>query len=362
MTIELKDIVKSFGKKVAVDHLDLTVEEGGFTVLLGPSGCGKTTTLRMIAGLEKPDSGDIYLNGALVTHKSPIDRGVAMVFQDYGLYPHMSVFDNVAFPLKIAKMDRSEIKVLVDEMLDRLRISELAVRRPAQVSGGEKQRVSLARALVRRPKFLLMDEPLSNLDALLRLKMRAEIKALHQELRKTTLYVTHDQVEALSLGTVVVVMNKGKIEQSGTPNAIYYDPQTQFVAQFVGSPSMNFMKLSVQRSEQAIVLQSEGVLLRLAADKFNLPDNWNSDQGVIIGVRPEHLLVKTADTPEGFQGTVKIIEPLGKDQFLHVGIGETDFIVRTDPEMVHQVGDRVTLAPIARYIYLFDPATGRRIN
>jgi len=362
MTIELQDIVKVFGKKIAVDHLDLTVEEGAFTVLLGPSGCGKTTTLRMIAGLEKPETGEIMLGGRRVTHMTPKERGVAMVFQDYGLYPHMTVFDNVGFPLKISKTPKEEIITRVNGMLERLNISELATRKPAQISGGEKQRVSLARALVRSPSVLLMDEPLSNLDAILRVKMRTEIKTLHQEIHTTTLYVTHDQVEALSLGTVIVVMDKGKIEQCASPTDIYYDPMTRFVAQFVGSPSMNFIKVSCTQYNSSLVLKADGVNLTLAP-KYAAKLLANQvDQELIIGVRPEHFTVSSEINSEGFQGDIKIIEPLGKDHYLHVNVGGEEFIVRTNPEETFHVGTLIQLLPTPQYIYFFDITTGKRIK
>src|SRR6266540_5679758 len=249
MTIELHRIVKVFGSRLVVDNLDLVVADGGFTVLLGPSGCGKTTTLRMIAGLEAPQSGDILLNGRTVTNLSPKARGVAMVFQDYGLYPHMSVLENVAFPLKIAGLAAGERRARAHEMLSRLRLDHLTRQRPGRISGGEKQRVSLARALVRRPNILLMDEPLSNLDAMLRVRMRAEIKSLHQELGTTTLYVTHDQIEALSLGTAIAVMRDGRVEQYATPHEVYREPATLFVARFVGSPAMNLLAVTLRREE-----------------------------------------------------------------------------------------------------------------
>jgi multiple sugar transport system ATP-binding protein len=362
MTIELHNIVKTFGKKVAVDNLDLSVQDGGFTVLLGPSGCGKTTTLRMIAGLEKPDSGEIFLGGRRVTHLSPKDRGVAMVFQDYGLYPHMTVYENVAFPLRIAKKSQSEIKPKVSGMLERLKIADLATHRPAQVSGGEKQRVSIARALVRSPSVLLMDEPLSNLDAILRVKMRSEIKTLHQEICTTTLYVTHDQVEALSLGTMIVVMDKGKVEQYATPTDIYYDPITQFVAHFVGSPSMNFKKVSLEHEGGSLVLLADGVHLTLDAKNTSILQNYQGGQEIIVGVRPEHFVVNIGNNPEGFRGDIRIIEPLGKDHYLHVDVGADEFIIRTSPEETFTVGTSVQLQPVPQYVYFFDTATGKRIK
>jgi multiple sugar transport system ATP-binding protein len=362
MTIELRKIVKAFGPRVVVDHLDLIVADGGFTVLLGPSGCGKTTTLRMIAGLETPKSGDILLNGRTVTNLSPKARGVAMVFQDYGLYPHMSVLDNVAFPLKIAGVSIGERRSRASEMLNRLRIDHLARHRPAQISGGEKQRVSLARALVRRPNILLMDEPLSNLDAMLRARMRAEIKTLHQELSTTTLYVTHDQVEALSLGTAIAVMRSGRIEQYATPQEIYHDPATLFVARFVGSPPMNLLPVTLQSKKGSSVLSGNGFSLSLAGELASVAASVPRGTNAVIGVRPEHLAVEPPGLAGALDGTVRIVEPLGQDQYIHVAVGKEIVITRTSPDRVIKVGEPVSLRPSIRNIRFFDPATEKRIR
>ena len=362
MTIELRKLVKAFGQRVVVDDLDLTVADGGFTVLLGPSGCGKTTTLRMIAGLDSPRSGDILLNGRTVTNLSPKERGVAMVFQDYGLYPHMTVIDNVAFPLKIAGIPLSDRRSQASAMLARLRLDHLTRHRPGQISGGEKQRVSLARALVRRPTILLMDEPLSNLDAMLRTRMRAEIKTLHQEFGTTTLYVTHDQIEALSLGTAIAVMRSGKVEQYATPQEIYHDPKTLFVARFVGSPSMNLLPASVRHSKNQRVLAGKGFSLSLPGELAKIVPAVPAETDIIVGVRPEHLSVETPGSAGVLDGTIRIVEPLGQDQYIHVAVGEEIVITRVDPDRVAKVGEMVGLRPSPRNICFFDPITEQRIG
>lgn len=361
MTIELQNITKAFGSKVVVDNVNLAVQDGEFVVLLGPSGCGKTTTLRMIAGLEKPTSGEIYLGGLPVTHLTPKDRRVAMVFQDYGLYPHMTVFDNVGFPLKIARVSKVEIAERVMNVLSRLRIDHLAERKPAKISGGEKQRVSLARALVRKPSVLLMDEPLSNLDALLRVSMRTEIKELHQELGTTTLYVTHDQVEALSLGTRIVVMREAALEQIGSPSTIYHQPATRFVGQFVGSPSMNFVNVHVTRQNDDCLVVGEGISLVLPLEKAADLSDVEPGTEVAMGIRPEHLAVSQVNGDQGIRGKVHIVEPLGKDHYLHVQVNGGLMIVRTDPDEPYEVGDEVQLMPYYRHVFFFNLEDGKRI-
>jgi multiple sugar transport system ATP-binding protein len=360
MTIELRQIVKAFGQRVVVDHLNLDVKDGAFTVLLGPSGCGKTTTLRMIAGLESPNSGDIILSNRNVTQLSPKARGVAMVFQDYGLYPHMSVLDNVAFPLKISGIPISERTTRATEMLTRLRLEHLVHHRPGQISGGEKQRVSLARALVRRPSILLMDEPLSNLDAMLRARMRAEIKTLHQEFGTTTLYVTHDQIEALSLGTAIAVMRNGKVEQYATPMEIYHKPQTLFVARFVGSPQMNLLPVTMKVTADSKIATGKGFKL-LFHNEGESAEIRNGAE-IILGVRPEHFVLDTSGSSETLNGTIRLIEPLGQDQYIHVGVGEETIIARTDPQRVLQLGESVGLRPSTRNLHLFDSTTEQRIH
>jgi multiple sugar transport system ATP-binding protein len=362
MTIELRQLVKAFGQRVVVDRLNLDVKDGAFTVLLGPSGCGKTTTLRMIAGLESPNSGDIILNNRNVTQLSPKARGVAMVFQDYGLYPHMSVLDNVAFPLKISGIPLTERKARATEMLTRLRLEHLVRHRPGQISGGEKQRVSLARALVRRPSIMLMDEPLSNLDAMLRARMRAEIKTLHQEFGTTTLYVTHDQIEALSLGTAIAVMRSGKVEQYATPMEIYHKPQTLFVARFVGSPQMNLLPVTMQVTTHSRIAAGKGFKLLFPGEGGSAVDAIRNGADIILGVRPEHFVLDTSGSSEALSGIIRLIEPLGQDQYIHVSIGEETIIARTDPQRTLQVGESIGLRPSARNLHLFDSTTEQRIH
>ncbi len=360
MTIELRNVVKSYGQRMIVPNLDLIVENGAFTVLLGPSGCGKTTTLRMIAGLEQVRSGDIFLDSRRVTDLSPKQRGVAMVFQDYGLYPHMSVLENVAFPLKISHVPPNERRSRAHEMLARLHIDHLAQQRPGRISGGEKQRVSLARALVRKPNVLLMDEPLSNLDALLRVRMRAEIKSIHQEMGTTTLYVTHDQVEALSLGTAIAVMRSGEVEQYAAPHEIYHDPATLFVARFVGAPSMNFLTVRAERRGEEMVLRTPDVAFAVPASAA--PQALHCGGEVIVGVRPEHLAIVPRDTPGALPAQVKLVEPLGHDQYIHVTAGVEPLILRTDPEATFRVGQELALAPMPHHLRFFDQQSERRIR
>jgi multiple sugar transport system ATP-binding protein len=361
MTIELHNIVKRFGARTVVDNLDLRVEDGGFTVLLGPSGCGKTTTLRMIAGLENPDAGDIVLNGSSVARLNPKQRGVAMVFQDYGLYPHMPVLDNVSFPLKIAGVARAERERRAREMLGRLRIDHLAGQRPGRISGGEKQRVSLARALVRAPSVLLMDEPLSNLDAVLRARMRAEIKTLQQELRTTTLYVTHDQIEAMSLATAVAVMRGGRIEQYAPPEEIYRHPATLFVARFVGSPSMNTLPVRLRRDRSQVVAE-------LRAGRVPVGDEQGRKlvaagvEEAVLGVRPEHLGVARSGPDGGLTGAVRLVEPLGQDQYLHLAVEDQVVVARTDPEERFKVGEMLSLMPRPGFTHYFDSRSEARIG
>ncbi len=364
MTIELSALVKSFGRQTVVHNLSMTIEDGGLTVLLGPSGCGKTTTLRMIAGLEQCDSGKIILDENDVTRLSPKERGVAMVFQDYGLYPHMSVLQNVAFPLKIAGIARSEREKSAYEMLKRLRIDQLAAQRPGKISGGEKQRVSLARALVRKPSILLMDEPLSNLDAMLRVSMRAEIKQLHQEFRTTTLYVTHDQIEAMSLGTAIAVMSNGRVEQYGAPSEIYHRPASLFVGLFVGSPSMNLFHLALEQTSDKTCLTAENVRIPVDDEVGSRLGSASKAGEVIAGVRPEDLVIEPGGETggDGIVGTIQFIEHLGQDNYIHVGVGGSLIIGRFSSDQNFEIGQTVRLLPKQSKVHFFDPQTEKAIG
>jgi multiple sugar transport system ATP-binding protein len=356
--IELKGLAKSFDAIVAVADLDLKVGEGELAILLGPSGCGKTTTLRMIAGLEEPSAGDILFDGKSVVGWSPKERGVAMVFQDYGLYPHMTARDNIAFPLKLSHLPKPEVEGRTRAVMSRLGIVNLAARRPSRLSGGERQRVGLARALVREPRVMLMDEPLSNLDAMLRIQLREEIQILHHDLHMTTFYVTHDQVEALSLGTLIAVMDRGRILQVGTPWTIYHEPESLFVARFVGSPPMNCLNLALDGDSEDMLV---GPDLKIQVPKAVADELRQELSGpdVVVGVRPEHLALGPIEKAQ-FRGQIRVVEPLGPDYFIHITIGDARLMARIEPDSKIAVGDSIGLNP--RRLYFFDAATGRRVG
>ena len=265
------------------------VDSGNFLVLLGPSGCGKTTIIKCIAGLIDPTEGQIYIDESLINKLPPKDRDVAMVFQSYALYPHMSVYDNIAFPLKMRKLSKNEIKYQVENTASLLELSLFLKRKPKELSGGQMQRVALARALVRKPKLFLMDEPLSNLDAKLRMQMRTEIKKLQKKIGITTIYITHDQIEAMSMADQIIVMNKGIIQQIGSPHEIYYKPKNLFVANFIGSPPMNFLNFNISQSSQDINLYSSQLVVKIS--KINLPLSEGKSSEVILGIRPKDILI-----------------------------------------------------------------------
>ncbi len=313
-SVRLDRITKVFPPKtVAVNDVSLEVSDGEFFTLLGPSGCGKTTTLRIIAGLEKPTRGRVYIDGVDVTDLPPRKRDVAMVFQTYALYPHMKVYDNIAFPLKLRKLPKDEIDRRVKEVAELLRIKELLDRYPKQLSGGQQQRVALARALVRKPKVWLMDEPLSNLDALLRVRMRAELKRLQKELGITTIYVTHDQVEAMSMADKIAVMNAGRVLQVGTPAEIYGRPKTLFVAGFIGTPPMNFLRVEFREEGGRYLLKGREFSLELPSELGELVGGKVPSGGeLVMGVRPEHIEIAEGSEREGtILAEVYVVEPLG---------------------------------------------------
>ncbi|QDG76209.1 ABC transporter ATP-binding protein [Labrenzia sp. PHM005] len=324
--ISLKQVTKRFGDVEVIPSLDLEIEDGEFTVFVGPSGCGKSTLLRLIAGLEDITSGTIFIDGQDATSVPPAKRGLAMVFQSYALYPHMSVRKNIAFPLRMAKLDKAEQDRRVEQAAAVLNLTDYLDRRPGQLSGGQRQRVAIGRAIVREPSAFLFDEPLSNLDAALRVGMRLEISELHERLKTTMIYVTHDQVEAMTMADKIVVLRAGNIEQVGSPLELYKTPRNQFVAGFIGSPKMNFIKGS-------------------EAAKHNAHT---------IGVRPEHITVSES---EGlWSGVVSVSEHLGSDTFFHVnGTGLADTItVRADGEVGFRHGDRIHMTPRADVIHKFD--------
>ncbi|KQX40266.1 sugar ABC transporter ATP-binding protein [Devosia sp. Root436] len=328
-SISLQHVKKSFGEVQIIPDISLDIKDGEFVVFVGPSGCGKSTLLRLIAGLEDTTSGQILLDGEDMTKAPPARRGLAMVFQSYALYPHMSVRDNIAFPLKMAKAPKEVIDQKVEYAARTLNLSSYLDRRPRALSGGQRQRVAIGRAIVREPKAFLFDEPLSNLDAALRVNMRLEITELHQQLKTTMIYVTHDQVEAMTMADRIVVLNAGNVEQFGSPLDLYKKPANRFVAGFIGSPKMNF----IDGSEAA---------------KHNAHS---------IGVRPEHFTLATSATSDAWKGKVGVAEQLGSDTFLHVHVeGLGLMTIRTDGDQTFSHGDDVYLTPDPTRIYRFDAA------
>ena len=352
--IRLDQLTKVFGATRAVDGINLTIPDGEFVVLVGPSGCGKTTTLNMIAGLETPTSGDIWIGQSRVTDWEPGDRNLGMVFQSLALFPHMTVFDNIAFPLRIKHTAADEIARRVRAVTDTVRVGHLLDKRPATLSGGEAQRVALARTLVVQPSVFLMDEPLSSLDAKLRVEMRTEIKRLHAALRSTFVYVTHDQAEAMTMADRIVVIHQGRIQQVGRPLEIYSDPVNRFVAGFFGVPAMNFVEGELQSAP-------DGARFVAPALQVTLPARRGGAGPAILGVRPEH--VRLADGRGSWPATVSLIEPLGDETlvFLDYG-GPASLVAKVDAEEKLAVGDRRALSFRLDRVVLFDAQTGGRIS
>ena len=347
--VRLEKVVKRYGGFTALPRLDLKVHEGEFLVLLGPSGCGKTTTMRLIAGLEEITEGDLFIAGERVNDKAPKDRDIAMVFQNYGLYPHMSVGDNIGYPLKLRGLGKRERMEKVRAVAEKVELGALLNRRPSELSGGQRQRVALARAIVRRPKLFLLDEPLSNLDAKLRVTMRAELKHLHYELGVTTVYVTHDQMEAMTLASRIVVMNQGRIVQIDTPERVYSEPADLFVAGFIGSPSMN---LVTGRIEQG----------RFKAPGIDLPVPATDRDTVVLGIRPEDLeLADPATAP--IAAPVYALELTGEATLVTLRDGTTNICARGPAEFRAAPETPCGLRPRANgRLHLFDPTTGARLS
>jgi len=349
--VTLSQVRKCYGATRVIDGLSLAVEAGEFLVLLGPSGCGKSTLLRMIAGLESVDDGEIHIGDRRVDRLPPGARGVAMVFQHYALYPHMSVRENMAFGLRNAGMAADEIERRANAAAKTLEIEELLDRRPGQLSGGQRQRVAIARAIVKEPQLFLLDEPLSNLDAALRIRTRLELAQLHQRLRTTTIFVTHDQVEAMTLADRIVVLNGGEIEQIGTPMEIYLRPRTRFVATFVGSPRINLLPVAVEPPENgsATVRLGDGTRLVTAIDAARIPAG-----PMILGIRAER--VRPSPTGDGTLGaTAEVVERLGERTLIHVALGDGSRLVAEDAGVsAVKPGDRVDLRVEAAHAHLFD--------
>ena len=334
--VSCRKVVKEYdGGVQAVKGIDLDIADEEFVVLVGPSGCGKSTTLRMIAGLEEITGGEILIGGEVVNDVPPRDRDIAMVFQNYALYPHMSVFDNMAFGLKLRKFPKEEIKRRVDEAARILDIAPLLDRKPRALSGGQRQRVAMGRAIVRNPKVFLFDEPLSNLDAKLRVQMRTEIKKVHQTVKTTTVYVTHDQIEAMTLADRVVVMNHGVIEQVGTPQELYHHPPTRFVAGFIGSPAMNFMPCDVVDAEGGLAIRiNEAILLPVPADRTERYKPFRGKK-MVFGLRPEHLFEYHEQAKPGWARVdlkVDVVEPMGMETMVHFFLGGDPICARVAPE------------------------------
>ncbi len=358
MDVRLEKLSKTFaGNVAAVKGVDLAISSGEFTVFLGPSGCGKTTTLRMIAGLEIPDSGSIHIGSRLVTYLPPKDRNVAMVFQQFSLYPSMNVFENIAFPLEVHKRPRPEIEQRVTKVAKLLQIEHILKRRPSQVSGGEAQRVALARMMVRDPDVFLMDEPLSNMDAKLRVELRTEIKRLHGELRRTTIFVTHDQEEAMTLGDKIVVMSHGEILQVGTPREIFFHPCNSFVAGFVGHPGMNMFHGELEASGMDLLVRTPYFSCRLPAHLATDARSQNAQQ-VLWGVRPDTIKLTQQTNGGDLHGKVEVVELLGTRQLLYIDVGGGKFMVMTDSTNQVSPGDPCFLHFDDEAIYLFDATTG----
>ena len=354
----LKNVHKVFDRNVvAVEDADIEIKDKEFVVLVGPSGCGKSTTLRMIAGLEEITSGEIYIDGGLVNDIPPKDRDIAMVFQNYALYPHMTVYKNMAFGLKLRKYPKDEIDTRVRDAAEILGIQELLERKPKALSGGQRQRVAVGRAIVRKPKVFLFDEPLSNLDAKLRLQMRTEISKLHTRLEATMVYVTHDQVEAMTMGDRIVVMRDGRILQIDTPLNLYDYPVNQFVAGFIGSPSMNFLQGRLQVNGEGLVFDEGNIQIGLP-DSYREPLSDYLDKEVTLGIRPEDIhdtdsVGRGLETAE-VEAKVEVVEPMGNEVLLYLTTGKSSFVARVDPQHMPVVEQEVKLAVEIGKAHFFD--------
>jgi multiple sugar transport system ATP-binding protein len=351
-SVQIRDVRKSFGNFEVLHGVSIPIEDGEFVVLVGPSGCGKSTLLRMLAGLENITSGTISIGERVVNNVQPKERDIAMVFQNYALYPHMTVADNMGFSLKLRGASTDEISKGVNRAAEILALTPLLERYPRQLSGGQRQRVAMGRAIVRDPQVFLFDEPLSNLDAKLRVAMRTEIKELHQRLRTTTVYVTHDQIEAMTMADKIVVMHDGIIEQMGTPLELYDKPDNQFVAGFIGSPAMNFLNGTLKSNGQAYVETANGAKLPVV----NAPTG-SDGKPVVYGVRPEHLELAN----DGIEAEVVVVEPTGSETQIVSRIGTQDIIAVFRDRHEVRPGEKIHLRPRASAAHIFDKDTGRRL-
>lgn len=355
-SVTIRDVRKTFGSIEVIHGIDIDIPEQGFVVLVGPSGCGKSTLLRMIAGLEKITSGEIAIGGRVVNNLPPKERDVAMVFQNYALYPHMTVFDNMAFSLKLAKVNGDTIRTKVEAAAETLNLSEYLTRYPRQLSGGQRQRVAMGRCIVRDPQVFLFDEPLSNLDAKLRVQMRTEIRALHQRLNATSVYVTHDQIEAMTMADQIVVMHDGNVEQIGAPLELYDNPNNLFVAGFIGSPAMNLIEGTLNRSNgSAKVVADDGTPVPL------LPETPGADgQRVIVGTRPEHLELR--ENGDGIASEVNVVEPTGSETLLVCEMAGTQIQAAFRERHAFKPGQQISLQPNLDHMHVFDAKSGMRLT
>jgi len=361
--LSLRGVTKSFGDVEVVHGVDLEIADREFIVFVGPSGCGKSTLLRMIAGLEDISAGEISIDGRVVNELDPKDRDIAMVFQDYALYPHMTVFENMAFSLRYRGVDRSEINRRVEEAARILDIEPYLKRMPRQLSGGQRQRVAMGRAIVRDPKVFLFDEPLSNLDAKLRVQMRTEIKKVHQKVRTTTVYVTHDQVEAMTLADRVVVMNAGLIEQVGTPNDLYHSPATKFVAGFIGSPAMNFIPCKLEQAAGALRLRlSDKLSFPVPADRTARYTSHVGKPSLVLGLRPEHIAETrphTEPNQHDFDMVIDVVEPMGMETLVYFTIEGAEICGRVNPNAGATAMQSMKLRADLSNMHLIDDGTGK---
>jgi multiple sugar transport system ATP-binding protein len=364
-SVTFQNIVKKYGDVTAVNNMNIHVEDKEFLVLVGPSGCGKTTALRSLAGLEEITSGEILIGDRVVNDVAPKDRDIAMVFQSYALYPHLSVYDNMAFGLKLRKVPKEEIKRRVGEAADILGIRDLLERKPRQLSGGQRQRVAVGRAIVREPKVFLFDEPLSNLDAKLRVAMRAEISKLHQRLQTTFIYVTHDQIEAMTMATRIAVINKGVLQQLDTPQNLYDHPNNLFVAGFIGSPAMNFFPGKLRKDGSKLVVDTGDFTVAIPA-AHTKPYEAHAGKDVIFGIRPENIHDADYIPPnvdvEKVAVKVDVTELMGNEIFLYLVSGKNTFVARVDPRSKLRLGQQTSVALDMDAIHIFDATTEEAIR
>jgi multiple sugar transport system ATP-binding protein len=352
-SVEIRDVRKSFGTTAVIHGVSIDISDGEFVILVGPSGCGKSTLLRMIAGLESITAGEIRIGNRVVNNVPPKERDIAMVFQNYALYPHMTVADNMAFSLKLRRAPKAEIQQRVNRAAEILGLQNYLDRYPRQLSGGQRQRVAMGRAIVRDPQVFLFDEPLSNLDAKLRVQMRTEIKELHQRLKTTTVYVTHDQIEAMTMADKIVVMHDGIVEQIGAPLELYDYPANLFVAGFIGSPAMNFIKGKVVAGDPPQVVTDTGIVLPVK----DLAPGMDG-RPVIYGIRPEHFVI---DSEKGIPVEVSVVEPTGSETQVFARLGGQDIVGVFRERIAVGPGDKLPLSPDPNLVHLFDQETGRRI-